>query len=103
MPATYVKSVNGMTGEDRYEFDKVQQLPGSTNDYAGFIRKSHSRNKDVVIDSGDIHISGSTGDTIRQKCSQIASGIQMLTMESTGTQNDYRLLIQSGYPLAYTN
>ena len=76
--ATYVKSINGYEGSLPFHED-----PG------------------ITLDASDIHISGSTGDTVRQKAVALANGITMITAEETETAGDYKIRI-GNYPLSLT-
>jgi hypothetical protein len=72
MPATYVKSLNGYNGS-----------------------RPFAKNEGVVIDAGDIHISGSTGNTITQEISFLAQSMTILELEQLEPETDFRIRIGS--------
>ena len=76
--ATYVQSINGYAGSLPFHEDPK-----------------------ISLDASDIHVSGSSGDTVRQKAVAIASGLTMIEAVETETEGDYKIRI-GNYPLSLT-
>ena len=71
--ATYVKSVNGLTGQPT---------------------------RDLEVDAGDFKVEGSSGDTIPQKMQTIANNVRRLDLSEMETDGDFRMSIRN-YPLVF--
>lgn len=97
--AHYVKSVNGITGNDFYELIRVDTLE-ETGDYEPVFVPAKSRNKHVILDANDIRVSGSTGDTIKARMQTLAAGVRPLYVESMGN-DDYRIKVPNGITLNF--
>lgn len=76
---TWVDSLNGYTGNPPFRPD-----PG------------------IELDASDIHLSGSTGATVRDKAQSLAQGMRIMTLEGLETEGDYRVKV-APYPLSLVN
>lgn len=76
---TWVESLNGYTGNGPFQQDPM-----------------------ITLDAEDIHVSGSTGATVKSKCQSIAEGVRMLEMQSMEESGDYRMRV-GAYPLSFVN
>ena len=54
-------------------------------------------NDDIQVDSNDIHLSGQTGQTVKQRMEQLGSQIRPLYMKRIGTTDDYVISLPNGY------
>lgn len=72
LTATYVKSVNGIAPDDE---------------------------RNLVLDSKDIRVSGSSGNTIYQRIQTLSAGVRPLVLTQTETDGDYKLSVLNGIPV----
>jgi hypothetical protein len=96
--ATYVKSVNGLTGQRAYEIDAMEAQGGE--DYKLMTGPSMPPQRVLELDAGDFKVEGTTGSTIQQKMQAIANSVQQLEMREMEMEGDYRMSIRN-YPLAF--
>lgn len=68
----------------------------SINGYAGDL--PFHPDKQIVLDSTDIHVTGGSGTTVKTKCQGLAEDMEILTVEQIPDEADFCVKIAS-YPL----
>ena len=96
--ATYVKSVNGLTGRRAYEIEAMEAQGGE--DYKLMTGPSMPPQRVLELDAGDFKVEGTSGDTIPQKMQTIANTVRRLDLSEMETDEDFRMSIRD-YPLAF--
>ena len=91
---TYVTSINGLTGDPSYEIDRFDH---NGEPVYGIAPHRHHA---LVLDSSDIHLSGSTGPTSGQTLPTIASTMRPLILEQMGESDDYLMRLGAGIPFS---